>query len=300
MVGSARRHGRRPAGGSLRTLSIALLVAAGLALAPAADARLLEGFGLLGRTAERGSLTLGGRACRLLGVPAAAPVGIAACPGVRPGAAVRSEAGLCTFNFLFAGSDGRRYIGTAGHCILGDGPAATNAGEILWAPGTGPAARDAGGGRVGEFAYAILEDPKDFALVRLDPGVAASPQVCHFGGPTGLNADLVSGPVLLQHYGQGLGLGLALPARTSVALGMPSPDHVFAVGVVAPGDSGSGAITADGRAVGVITTLGVHAAGLGTSGVDAGTVGITRLGPQVSQAEGAMGIGLGLQTAPGL
>jgi SAM-dependent MidA family methyltransferase len=42
------------------------------------------------------------------------------------------------------------------------------------------------GNRIGEFAYAILQDPKDFALIRLDPGVAANPQMCHFGGPTGV------------------------------------------------------------------------------------------------------------------
>jgi hypothetical protein len=55
-------------------------------------------------------------------VPLAAPVGTTACPGVRPGAIVNSDVGQCTFNAAFSGSDGRLYIGTAGHCILGESP----------------------------------------------------------------------------------------------------------------------------------------------------------------------------------
>ena len=64
--------------------------------------------------ASAGNWTLGGVPCQLIEVPAAAPVGTGACPGVRPGAVVESDNGQCSFNFLFAGSDGRRYIGTAG------------------------------------------------------------------------------------------------------------------------------------------------------------------------------------------
>ena len=47
--------------------------------------------GLLGgRTAWQPNWTLGGVPTRLIAVPAAAPVGITACPGVRPGAIVQS------------------------------------------------------------------------------------------------------------------------------------------------------------------------------------------------------------------
>src|SRR6185295_8502592 len=126
---------------------------------------------------------------RLIEVLAAAPVGITACPGVRPGAIVESDVGQCTFNFVFAGGDGAMYIGTAGHCILGESPIGGDVGETSWAAGTGPEARDAAGARIGEFSYAILQDPKDFAVIRVDPAVGVSAQVCHFGGPTGINAD---------------------------------------------------------------------------------------------------------------
>jgi hypothetical protein len=253
-----------------------------------------------GAASTEGEWTLGGLPCNLIPVPAAAPAGTGSCPGVRPGAVVNSDKGQCTFNFLFTGGDGRRYIGTAGHCILGDDPFGGDAGEKSWAPGSGPTATDGDGNRIGEFAYAILQDPKDFSLIRLDPGVAASGQMCHFGGPTGTNSERPSWPVVLQHFGNGVGVGDVLPARSAVALGMPDPDHVYAEGAVVPGDSGSGIESSDGRAVGVIVTTGLHTNSVGTDGVDAGTMGVTRLAPQVARAQQVLGTGLSLQTAPTL
>ena len=249
-----------------------------------------------------GDWTLGGVSCDLIEVNVATPIGVGTCPGVRPGGLVVSDTGQCTLNFLFQGSDGNRYIGTAGHCILAADPIGGQAPETTWAAGSGPEARDGDGNRIGEFAYAILEDPKDFALIRLDDDVESDPQMCHFGGPTGINADTpgLDEPTILQQYGNGLAIGTVLPARSMVALGMPDPDHVFAQGLVLPGDSGSGVISDDGRAVGVAVTTGVHTASIGTSGIDAGEVGITRLQPQLDQAQSVLGIGLDLLTAPTL
>jgi hypothetical protein len=255
--------------------------------------------GLLG-SSSTGNWTLGGAPCDLIEVPAAAPVGTGTCPGVRPGAIVTSDNGQCTFNFLFTGSDGNRYIGTAGHCILGDSPTGGDVGEQTWAAGTGPEARDGDGNRVGEFAYAILQDPKDFALIRLDAGVPANPQMCHFGGPTGINAELTEDLTVLQHFGNGVGVGTVLPARSALAFGLPHPDHVYAEGAVVPGDSGSGIISDDGRAVGVIVTTGIHSESIGFPVIDAGTMGVTRLAPQLARAQQALGVGLTLQTAPQL
>jgi hypothetical protein len=271
---------------AIRTSAL-LLCVAGLATATAVHA------GPLPRIPSgewKPNWTLGGNPVRLIEVPAAAPFGIGACTGVRPGAIVISDIGQCTFNFLFAGSDGRSYIGTAGHCIL------NAVGEMTWAPDTGPVATDADGDPIGEFAYAILRDPKDFALIRLDPGVKANAQMCHFGGPTGVNTNTpppLVNPVVLHYNGNGLVFGSALPARSCLAFGMPDPNHVFCNGLVTPGDSGSGVISADGRAVGVLVTLSVHF----SNGVHLGTVGITRLAPQVAGAEGELEIVLVLQTA---
>ena len=274
---------------------VGVVLAAALGAAAPADA------GLLGRLAGwTPNWTLDGVPTRLIEVPLAAPVGTGPCPGVRPGAIVNSDTGQCSFNFVFTGSDGETYVGTAGHCILGESPVGGDVGEESWAPGTGPEARDAGDVRIGEFAYAILQDPKDFALIRLDPGVVADPQMCHFGGPTGVNDDLTADPVVLHHHGNGVAIGSVLPARTGLALGMPDPDHVFATALALPGDSGSGIISDDGRAVGVVVTVGVHTGSVGTGGVDAGVAGITRLTPQVERAGDVLGIGLALVTAPTL
>jgi len=252
--------------------------------------------------AKAASWTLGGvPCCTLIAVPAAAPpVGTGACPGVRPGAIVLTDVGQCTLNFLFQGSDGGRYIGTAGHCVLGTSPIGGDVGERSWGPGTGPVARDSGGNRMGEFAYAILQDPKDFSLIRLDPQVQASAGMCHFGGPTGVNNDrpALSQPVVLEWFGNGVVAGSAVPARSAIAAGMPSPDHVFAQGAATPGDSGSGVISSDGRAVGALVTVGVHTGSLGLAGGDAGLVGITRLTPQVDRAQQVLGTNLVLQSAP--
>jgi hypothetical protein len=272
-------------------LTIALAIVAVTAAAAPANA------GLLGGSSSASNWTLGGVPCQLIPVPAANPIGTGACPGVRPGAIVESDAGQCTFNFLFQGSDGSRYMGTAGHCILGESPVGGDVGEQTWAAGSGPVARDGEGNRIGEFAYAILQDPKDFALIRLDAGVAANPQMCHFGGPTGVNSDQGADPVVLQHFGQGLGVGSVVPGRSALAIGMPDPDHVYAQGAVVPGDSGSGIISDDGRAVGVIVTTGIHSSSIGSSGVDAGLMGITRLAPQVARAQQVTGVSYSLQTA---
>jgi hypothetical protein len=270
--------------------------------------------GLLGSTLDQvsGSLTLtdsstdanwtlGGVPVTLIPpVPTATPVGTGTCPGTRPGAIVQSDIGQCTLNFLFGGSDGRRYIGTAGHCILGESPIGGDVGERSWAPGAGPEARDAAGNRVGEFAYAILQDPKDFALIRLDTQTPASAGMCHFGGPTGINDDRpgLAQPVVLNYFGDGVAVGTLLPARSALAFGMPDPDHVFAQGVAVPGDSGSAVISSDGRAVGVLITVGVHSDSIGTTGLDAGDVGITRLSPQLERAQQQLAVSLTLQQAP--
>jgi hypothetical protein len=246
--------------------------------------------------------TLGGvPCCTLIPVPAAAPpVGIGTCPGVRPGAIALTDVGQCTLNFLFQGSDGRRYIGTAGHCILGANPiGGGDVGETSWSPGKGPVVRDSAGNRIGEFAYAILQDPKDFSLIRLDAQTQANAAMCVFGGPTGINDDRpgLAQPVVLEWFGSGIVAGSTVPARSAVAAGMPSPDHVFAQGAATPGDSGSGVISSDGRAVGALVTVGVHT-GSGLAVGDAGLVGITRLTPQVERAQQVLGTSLVMETAP--
>jgi len=232
------------------------------------------------------------------------PVGPGPCPGVRPGGRVLTSIGDCTLNFLFRAPDGTRYIGTAGHCV-DPGPASNSDSdpdgngrlERVWSWGSGPVAKDPDGHRIGEFAYAVLQDPKDFALIRLDPGVESNPEMCDFGGPTGINDDISGEPTVLQYFGNGIGIGTALPARSAVAMGLPNADHVYAAGLALPGDSGSAVISEDGRAVGVLVTVGIHGFGVDQNGVDFGTVGITRIVPQINRAGEALGTKFTMVTA---
>jgi hypothetical protein len=238
--------------------------------------------------------TTASREVRVSSARAAAPVGTGSCADVRPGARVTIEGhGQCTLNFRFSGRDRNggvhHYIGTAGHCVLGDGPTDSDGGERTWRAGQGPLVLDAAGNRIGRFAYAVLKGKRDFGLIRIAPGVRNGPTMCHFGGPTGVNRDQTSATTRLQYYGQGLGTGATVPARTAVAQGMPSPNHVHATGLVMFGDSGAPVLSADGRAVGLVVTTGVHTGPANTSGVDSGTIGVTRIAPVATRAASVLG-----------
>jgi hypothetical protein len=250
---------------------------------------------------------------RMTGAPAAAcsarpvpvnsapPFGVSSCSGVRPGGAIRTDAGLCTLNFLFSGSDGRRYIGTSAQCMK------PFIGERAPDPARREVARDVTGRRIGTFAYGIFAGGADLALIVLDDLVQATPRMCHFGGPTGLNEDSHLGPVLLHYYGnglvalptsavpEGLGRGPMTPGRSAVAPHLRNPIWVMAVGTAIYGDLGSGVISDDGRAVGLVVYGGLTTTSAGDS---AGTLGIIRLGPQISRAEKRLGVKLELEVDP--
>jgi len=265
-------------------------VAVATALMPATPATAVDPAA---RDALSAVITIGGERCEVTHPIAqtATPVGVGPCPGVRPGAEVWSDIGGCTFNFLFRGFvrdelgqlvEAGQFMGTAGHCIIEN---EQDQAEV-WEPGTGPEARDGNDIRIGEFAYAVNSSTRDFALVRLDAGVSASPQMCHFGGPTGLNDPNFTGsPGVIQHFGQGIVFGQTVAGRTGVGH-LSDRNWQFATTAAIFGDSGSGVETEDGRAIGVLVAISP----LG--------IVITRLAPQIEPARQALGLdSLELQTA---
>lgn len=234
--------------------------------------------------------------------PSAGPVGRSPCPGVRPGAAVTivkrsGQESICTQNFLFASTDDngavRRFVGTAGHCALDGRPGARS-----FDPGQGPeahvSAADFSKQLIGHVVYGIVTEERDFALIEILEHIPADPQVCHWGGPSGISradSNETANPVELLHYGQGFLVSQVAPARTSFATDLSDPHVVDMVGVALFGDSGSPVIHHNGEALGVIVSLGGRA-------TDPGFIRVLRLPLHLDLADAELGTNLKLVTAP--
>jgi hypothetical protein len=173
------------------------------------------------------------------------------CPGVQsPGV---SAAGCivapygCTANFIF--TDGTaQYVGTARHCTdkIGQEVAMQVDSTTIAIIGT-VAKMTSGDGVPGN----------DWALIRIDPGVAAkwgvNPAVPVVGGPQGIYTGC--GPEAVKYYGHGYGVAVA-QGKPEGGLATNWYDDGYGwTGFGAPGDSGSPVLTAGGQAAGDFTHL---------------------------------------------
>ncbi|MDD7938091.1 serine protease [Actinomycetospora lutea] len=209
------------------------------------------------------------------GAPAVAAPGDPAptAPGVHPGVQTRTDGAQCTANFLFR--DGEDvYIGQAAHCS-GTGAATETDGCDSGSLPLGTAVEVGGASRPGELVYnswlAMQEagetDPdacafNDFALVELAPedAATASGTVPFFGGPSGVDTDGARVGEVVRSYGNSElrgGVTLLSPKVGTVAgeTGNGWSHDVLTVTPGIPGDSGSAFLSADGRALGVLSTL---------------------------------------------
>ena len=212
---------------------------------------------------------------------------------IRPGIQVTSETGQCTSNFVFASPDNASlYLGFAAHCVEG---------LDLGAP------IDIGGIATGTLAYsswhtmdeveesdAAALEYNDFALV-LIPAEARQlvhPAVRHFGGPTALadSTGVATGDKVITYGNSGLRQEIE-PASWHEGYVLETNDwstSIYTLGPGVPGDSGSGVLTGDGRALGILVTLTV----LPT----AGSNGVTHLDVALEYAREHAGLDVRLAT----
>lgn len=209
----------------------------------------------------------------LMVAPTAAVATHAPAKPIHPGVMTESPSGQCTANFVFRDGNAT-YLGQAAHCTGTGAATATNGCEARSLP-LGTKVEIDGASAPGELAYnswltmqAVDEsDPdacafNDFALVRIAAADLSrvDPSVPAFGGPTGLGPSSSSvGDTVYSYGNSSLRAGVAaLSPKQGVVLSTDGDGwsrSVLAVTPGLPGDSGSGVLSASGKAIGVVSTL---------------------------------------------
>ncbi len=206
---------------------------------------------------------------------------------IHPGTMMYTRGAQCTANFVYTDRAGHVYVGYAAHCA-GTGSSTDTDGCTTRSLPLGTRVRFAEGGSLvdggtrvgaGRLVYSSWLTMQhlgttavetcaynDLALVRVarkDVG-SVNPSVPFWGGPTGIDTDGTAAGDRLYTYGNSsLRGGLApLSPHTGVSLGDDPADHgwshpLYTATPGIPGDSGSGFLDSDGRAVGVLSTIGL-------------------------------------------
>ena len=211
----------------------------------------------------------------------------AATAAIHPGTMMYTAGAQCTANFVYTDSAGNVYVGYAAHCAGTGSSTDTNGCSTASVPLGTPVDFTNNGSLLSEgtivghgtLAYSswITEHRlgttdantcayNDLALVRVDPADAAkvNPSVPFWGGPTGIDTDGTAAGDQVWTYGNSslrFGVSLLSP-HTGVSLGDDAADGgwshpLYTVSPGIPGDSGSGFLTAGGKAIGVLSTLGL-------------------------------------------
>jgi len=197
----------------------------------------------------------------------------AATAAIHPGVQTLTEGAQCTANFVFT-DGGDVLIGQAAHCSGTGGSTETDGCTSGSLPIGTPVTVD-GASQPGTLVYNSWitmqaqgeTDPdtcayNDLALVKLAPADAAkvNPSIPHWGGPIALATTGTSAGQRVYSYGNSsLRQGITqLSPKTGISLGDAGngwSHNVFTVSPGVPGDSGSAFLDANGRALGVLSTL---------------------------------------------
>jgi len=242
-----------------------------------------------------------------------APAGTAK---LHPGVQAYTKGAQCTTNFVFTDAARRVYLGYAAHCA-GLGEATDTNGCNTRSHPLGTPVRFAEEATVatsgttvgrGRLAYsswlAMSKEPagphacaaNDLALVRVVPADArkVNPSVPIWGGPVGLSTKGAAQATQVYSYGQSsLRPTTVLSPKIGASLGSTNGGwgwDVYTVTPGIPGDSGSGFLDADGRAVGTLSTVAIAPL--------AGSNGLGDLARELRYAQRHSGIA-GLRLVPG-
>lgn len=193
---------------------------------------------------------------------------------VHPGVMTFTDGAQCTSNFVYT-SGANVYIGQAAHCSGTGAATETNGCDSASLP-IGTAVEVDGASRPGTLAYnswitmqakgEANEDTcafNDLALVKLDPADVGkvNPSVPGFGGPTGVGGASADGDTVYSYGNSSLrgGVTTLSPKQGTVVQteGNGWSRTVYTATPGIPGDSGSGFLSAQGQAIGVLSTVAI-------------------------------------------
>ncbi|MFE7225522.1 hypothetical protein ACFU7D_12105 [Nocardioides sp. NPDC057577] len=204
---------------------------------------------------------------------------------ITPGVQMYTKGAQCTANFVYTDSAANVYVGYAAHCAgLGEAtdtngcaakslplgtPVTFNEGGSLLSEGT-----VIGKGTLAYSSWVTMQQRgttdentcayNDLALVKVSSGDKGkvNPSVPIWGGPTGIDTDGTAAGDRVYSYGNSsvrADLDLLSP-KIGLSLGdsgtrWSHPLYNLTPGI--PGDSGSGFLSSEGKAVGTLSTLGL-------------------------------------------
>ncbi len=233
--------------------------------------------------------SLGAAAAFTLVTPAGAADVAAWAPAdtaeITPGVQMYTDGAQCTANFVYTDGAGSTYVGYAAHCAGTGAATDTNGCDAASLP-LGTRVTFARGGSLvsegtavgqGTLAYSSWLTMQqrgesdentcaynDLALVKVDAADVSkvNPSIPFWGGPVGLNTDgTATGDRVYSFGNSSLRGGVEqLSPKTGISIGTEGegwshPVYTLTPGV--PGDSGSGFLDSEGRALGTLSTLAV-------------------------------------------
>src|SRR3954453_17456600 len=210
------------------------------------------------------------------GIASAAPTWAPASSAtVHPGVQTFTDGGQCTANFIFYDGAGTEYIGQAAHCSGTDGNTATDGCTSGSLP-LGTPVQVQGASRPGTLVYnswltlqqvthetdAETCQYNDLAIVKLDPADygKVNPSIPTWGGPAATSAPTPATGSTVYTYGNSslrFGVTTLSPKQGTVLSNSPGgwSHNVYTATPGIPGDSGSAFLDANGRALGVLSTV---------------------------------------------